>query len=59
MDNMNINLTDDQTQQIAESLANTQKAQGSLTEFKNKLQSAINQASQPESIMNQITNFIN
>jgi Predicted secreted protein len=56
--NTNINLTDQQTQQIAQSLANTQRAQGNLTEFKNKLQSAVNQASQPESIIDQITSFL-
>lgn len=56
--NMSINLTDQQTQQVAESIANTQKAQGNLTDFKNKLKSAVNQASEPESIMDQIKSLL-
>ena len=48
---LNINLTDQQAQQIANSLANSQKAQGSLTDFKNQLQAATQQASQSQGII--------
>lgn len=56
--NMNINLTDQQAQQIADSLANSQQAQGGLTDFKNKLQNITNQAVQSGGIVDQIMNFL-
>lgn len=55
---MNINLTDQQAQQIANSLSNAQKVQGSLTDFKNSLQNASQQASQSSGIVNQIISFL-
>jgi uncharacterized protein YpuA (DUF1002 family) len=56
--NMNINLSDQQAQQIADALANSQKAQGSLTEFKNQLQQATQQANDAQGILAQITAFL-
>ena len=56
--NMNINLTDQQAQQIADSLANTQQAQASLTDFKNQLQNVTGQATQSGGIIDQIMNFL-
>ena len=55
---MNINLTDAQAQQIADSLANTQKAQAGLTDFKNQLQNVTDQATQTGGIIDQIMNFL-
>ncbi len=55
---MNINLTDQQAQQIANSLANSQQAQASLTDFKNQLQSVTNQATQSGGILDQIWNYL-
>jgi uncharacterized protein YpuA (DUF1002 family) len=55
---LNINLSDQQAQQIANALANSQKAQSSLTDFKNQLQSATQQASQSQGILGQIWNYI-
>lgn len=55
---MNINLTDQQAQQIADSLANTQQAQASLTDFKNQLQNVTGQATQSGGIIDQIMNFL-
>ncbi|NYB51051.1 MAG: DUF1002 domain-containing protein [Methanobacteriaceae archaeon] len=55
---LNINLSDQQAQQIADALANSQKAQSSLTDFKNQLQSATQQASQSEGILGQIWNYL-
>lgn len=55
---MNINLTDQQAQQIANSLANSQQAQSSLTDFKNKLQNVTNQATQSGGIIDQIMNYL-
>ena len=48
---MNINLSDQQAQQIANSLANSQQAQSSLTDFKNKLQNVTTQATQSGGII--------
>ena len=56
--NMNINLTTQQTQQIANSLADTQKAQASLTDFKNQLQNVSNQAAQSGGIIDQIISYV-
>jgi uncharacterized protein YpuA (DUF1002 family) len=55
---MSINLTDNQAQDIANTLANSQKVQGSLTDFKNQLQAATQQASQSQGILNQIKNYL-
>jgi uncharacterized protein YpuA (DUF1002 family) len=55
---MNINLTDQQAQQIADSLANSQQAQGSLSDFKSKLQNVTNQATQSGGIIDQIMNYL-
>ncbi len=55
---LNINLTDNQAQQIAEAIANSQKAQKSLTDFKNQLESATQQASESQGIINQIMNYL-
>lgn len=55
---MNINLTDQQAQQIAESLANSQSVQGNLTDFKNSLQDTVQQTSQSGDLINQILNFL-
>jgi uncharacterized protein YpuA (DUF1002 family) len=55
---MNINLSDQQTQQIANSLANSQQAQSSLTDFKNKLQNVTAQATQSGGIIEQIINYL-
>ncbi len=55
---MNINLSDPQAQQIANSLANSQQAQSSLTDFKNKLQSVTSQATQSGGIIEQIMNYL-
>lgn len=54
---LNINLTDQQAQDIANSLANSQKAQSSLSDFKNQLQAATQQASQSQGIIEQIMNY--
>ncbi|MTK63988.1 MAG: DUF1002 domain-containing protein [Methanobacterium sp.] len=54
---MNINLTQDQAQQIAKSLADSQNAQASLTDFKKQLQNVSNQASQSGGILDQIMSF--
>lgn len=55
---MNINLTDQQAQQIATSLSNAQQAQGSLTDFKNSLNNATQQATQSSGIINQIWTYV-
>jgi len=55
---MNINLTQDQAQQIANSLADSQNAQASLTDFKKQLQNVSNQASQSGGILDQIMSFL-
>jgi len=55
---MNINLTQDQAQQIANSLADSQNAQASLTDFKKQLQNVSNQASQSGGILDQIMSFV-
>ena len=55
---MNINLTDQQAQEITNSLANSQSVQGNLTDFKNSLQNAVQQSSQSGDIFTQILNFL-
>ncbi|MGC9517245.1 MAG: DUF1002 domain-containing protein [Methanomicrobiales archaeon] len=56
--NMNINLTDAQAQQIADAIANTQKAQGNLTDFKEKLQDVTQQVSGSQNILDQIMDYL-
>ncbi len=55
---MNINLTDDQAQEIATSLSNAQQAQGSLGDFKSSLENATQEASQSSGILNQIWTYL-
>ncbi len=55
---MNINLTDQQAQQIADTISNSQKAQSSLTDFKNQLQNVTNQATKSGGIIDQIMNYL-
>jgi uncharacterized protein YpuA (DUF1002 family) len=55
---MNINLSDQQAQQIADAISNSQKAQGNLTEFKNQLQQATQEASEAQEILAQIIAFL-
>lgn len=54
---MNINLSDNQTQQIADSVANSQKVRGNLTNFQNQLQNISQQVSNP-GFLDQITSFL-
>ncbi len=56
---MNINLTDQQAQQIANTLSDSQKAQGDLSNFKTQLQNVSQQSSQSSGIINQIQNYLN
>lgn len=56
--NMNINLTDQQAQEIATSLSNSQQAQGSLDDFKSSLENATQEASQSSGILNQIWTYL-
>ena len=56
--NMNINLTDQQAQQIANTISDSQKAQSSLADFKNQLQNATNQATKSGGIIDQIMNYL-
>jgi uncharacterized protein YpuA (DUF1002 family) len=56
--NMNINLTDQQAQEIATSLSNSQQAQGSLDDFKSRLENATQEASQSSGILNQIWTYL-
>jgi uncharacterized protein YpuA (DUF1002 family) len=56
--NMNINLTEQQAQQIANTISDSQKAQSSLTDFKNQLQNASNQATKSGGIIDQIMNYL-
>ncbi|HHY00864.1 MAG TPA: DUF1002 domain-containing protein [Methanothermobacter sp.] len=55
---LNINLTDEQAQQIANAVANSQKAQNSLVDFKNQLENATRQASESQGIINQIITYL-
>lgn len=54
---MNINLSDNQVQQIADSVANSQKVKANLTDFQNELQN-ISQNVSSSNILDQITSFI-
>ncbi|MGZ7134343.1 MAG: DUF1002 domain-containing protein [Methanobacterium sp.] len=54
---MNINISDAQAQQIADAIANSQKVQGELGNFKQQLQSATNQATRSQGILNQILGY--
>ncbi|MBU4534870.1 MAG: DUF1002 domain-containing protein [Euryarchaeota archaeon] len=58
---LNINLSDNQTQEVADSVANSQKVQGSLTEFKEQLDNISQQVSTSEinqDIFSQISRFL-
>lgn len=55
--NMNINITNAQAQQIANAIANSQKVQGELSAFKQQLQNVTNQVNQPQGILNQIMGY--
>jgi uncharacterized protein YpuA (DUF1002 family) len=55
---LNINITNQQAQQIATSVSNSQKAQGNLTDFKNQLQKASQQASNNQGIIDQILAYL-
>lgn len=54
---MNINLTDNQTQQIADSVAKSQQVQANLTDFQNQLQNVSQQVSNP-GFLEQISAFL-
>ncbi|HEY0196013.1 MAG TPA: DUF1002 domain-containing protein, partial [Methanobacterium sp.] len=56
--NMNINLTDQQAEQIATSLSDAQQAQGSLDQFKSSLQNATQQASDSSGFINQVMTYL-
>ncbi|MGB9937747.1 MAG: DUF1002 domain-containing protein [Methanobacterium sp.] len=56
--NLNINISDAQAQQIANAIANSQKVQGELAGFKQQLQSVTDQVSQSQGILNQIMSYI-
>ncbi len=55
--NLNINISDSQAQQIADTISNSQKVQGDLAGFKSQLQSVTNQMS-PSGILGQIVNYL-
>ena len=55
--NIGISLNDSQSQQIANTISNSQKVQGELKDFKQKLQNATDQASQYQGILNQILGY--
>ncbi|MDO9043970.1 MAG: DUF1002 domain-containing protein [Methanobacteriaceae archaeon] len=54
---MNINLSNNQTQQIADSVANSQKVRSNLTNFQDKLQGISQQVSNP-GFVDQITSYL-
>ena len=56
--NMGINLTDQQSQQIANALSNAQQAQSSLSEFKNQLNNVTQQATNSGGIVEQVYNYL-
>lgn len=56
--NMNIQLTDEQANQIATAIADAQLAQGSLDQFKSSLENATKQAGGSQGIIDQIMAFI-
>lgn len=56
--NMNIQLTDEQANQIATAIADAQLAQGSLDQFKSSLENATQQAGGSQGIIDQILAFI-
>jgi len=55
---MNINISDAQAQQIANTLANSQKVQGDLAGFKSQLQNVTNQVTDSGGILDQIMQYI-
>jgi len=56
--NLNINISNAQAQQIADTLANSQKVQGDLTGFKSQLQNITNQVAQSGGILGQIMKYL-
>ena len=55
---MNINISDSQAQQIANTVSNSQKVQGDLANFKSQLQNVTGQFSQSGGILSQIMNYL-
>lgn len=56
--NLNINISDSQAQQIADAIANSQKVQGDLSEFKSQLQNVTDQLTQANGILDQIMQYL-
>jgi len=56
--NLNINISDAQAQQIANTLANSQKVQGDLAGFKSQLQNVTGQLTQSGGILGQIMKYL-
>lgn len=56
--NLSINLSDQQAQQIANTISNSQKVQSDLTAFKQQLQSVSSQFNQSNGILDQIWGYI-
>ncbi|MGB9979248.1 DUF1002 domain-containing protein [Methanobacterium sp.] len=56
--NLNINISDSQAQQIANTISNSQKVQGDLAGFKSQLQNVTDQLSQSGGILGQIMSYI-
>jgi Predicted secreted protein len=55
---MNINISDSQAQQIANTVSNSQKVQGDLADFKSQLQNVTGQFSQSGGILSQIMGYL-
>ena len=55
---MNINISDSQAQQIADTVSNSQKVQGDLAGFMSQLQNVTNLVSQSGGILGQIMNYL-
>ena len=56
--NLNINISDSQAQQIADTVSNSQKVQGDLADFKSQLQNVTGQFSQSGGILSQIMGYL-
>ncbi len=56
--NLNINISDSQAQQIANTIANSQKVQGDLSQFKSQLQNVTSQVTQSGGILGQIMSYL-
>lgn len=55
---MNINISDSQAQQIADTISNSQKVQGDMAGFNSQLQNITDQVSQSGGILGQIMNYL-